>query len=258
MINKLLREQIDTYLKSKELTWSKSTLYAARGQFNSMIRWEWNSPEELHAIMVKKNYGPYTIRTYLYLMAGFDVRFKEYLKNNHQAFRHAYVEKKKKVTRADLYAALAETKHTDHALYNTLILAAYSGLRISEIVSLNKLAMNRKDGVITVTGKGGKVRNVPCNFDLFEYENREHEYPDFLTKASQIRWRWPRALAGFGPHDLRAFFITELVNEPGINVKDAAEVAGHSSILTTSRYIRPDFDKVTAAIKRIANGGNHD
>jgi site-specific recombinase XerC len=53
---------------------------------------------------------------------------------------------------------------------------------------------------------------------------------------------------GFSHHDIRAFYATSVVNTPGLNIKDAALVLGHNSVLTTQRYIRSDYTKVSTIL----------
>lgn len=135
-----------------------------------------------------------------------------------------------------------------------------SGLRVSELVELPLAGLNRRQGVLRVTGKGGKDRLVPVG--EVALERIEH----YLTEARPIlaRGRQPVALflskrgegmtrqmfwtlvkryaLGVGiaskrisPHVLRHSFATHLLNH-GADLRALQMLLGHSALSTTQIY----------------------
>jgi integrase/recombinase XerD len=135
-----------------------------------------------------------------------------------------------------------------------------SGLRVSELVELPLAGLNRRQGVLRVTGKGGKDRLVPVG--EVALERIEH----YLTEARPVlaRGRQPVALflskrgegmtrqmfwtlvkryaLGVGiaskrisPHVLRHSFATHLLNH-GADLRALQMLLGHSALSTTQIY----------------------
>jgi len=141
-----------------------------------------------------------------------------------------------------------------------------SGVRISELVSLNKSDIDFKTKEFVIRGKGGKLR--PCFLTdeavqiLQIYLNRRNDNftPLFInskTKAGSVtskieidKYRLStyriqeiiRNLTKFAginkkvtPHTLRHSFATNLLNN-GADLRSVQEMLGHSSVTTTQIY----------------------
>jgi integrase/recombinase XerD len=135
-----------------------------------------------------------------------------------------------------------------------------SGLRVSELVGLPLAALNTRQGVLRITGKGGKDRLVPVG------EEALARIGDYLANArpALARGRQPAALflsnRGEGmsrqmfwtlvkryaqqvgihakrisPHVLRHSFATHLLNH-GADLRALQMLLGHSSLSTTQIY----------------------
>jgi integrase/recombinase XerD len=135
-----------------------------------------------------------------------------------------------------------------------------SGLRVSELVELPLAALNTRQGVLRITGKGGKDRLVPVG------EEALARIGDYLAGArpALARGRQPAALflsnRGEGmsrqvfwtlvkryaqqvgihakrisPHVLRHSFATHLLNH-GADLRALQMLLGHSSLSTTQIY----------------------
>jgi integrase/recombinase XerD len=135
-----------------------------------------------------------------------------------------------------------------------------SGLRVSELVDMPLSALNTRQGVLRVTGKGGKDRLVPVGEVALEY------IQTYLTQArpALAKGRQPAALflsnRGEGmtrqmfwtlvkrhaatvginakrisPHVLRHSFATHLLNH-GADLRALQMLLGHSSLSTTQIY----------------------
>ncbi len=131
-----------------------------------------------------------------------------------------------------------------------------TGIRVSELVSLNIEDINFQLGFLTVQrGKGGKKRTVPLPSStlkvLREYlKVRQETDPHALFTSSQGRM-WDTTVrrivkeAGervgvpwLHPHAARHWRARKLLKE-GVGINVVAEIMGHSDIKTTLIYLRP-------------------
>lgn len=139
-----------------------------------------------------------------------------------------------------------------------------SGLRVSELVNLNRDQVNLKTGEFSVRGKGGKIRVVfisdRAKAALEKYlEKRPDIDPAIFARiglkhiegkkqSSDLRIT-PRTVqrivkycalkAGIvkdvHPHTLRHSFATDLIQN-GADIRSVQEMLGHSSVTTTQIY----------------------
>ena len=139
-----------------------------------------------------------------------------------------------------------------------------SGLRVSELVNLNRDQVNLKTGEFSVRGKGGKVRVVfisdQAKSALERYIEKRMDVDPALfarigikhlekkNKADNLRIT-PRTVqrivkyyalkAGIvkdvHPHTLRHSFATDLIQN-GADIRSVQEMLGHSSVTTTQIY----------------------
>jgi integrase/recombinase XerD len=135
-----------------------------------------------------------------------------------------------------------------------------SGLRVSELVGLSGTAVNLRQGVLRVLGKGGKERLVPLGEEAQHWLERylaqarpalsggRHAAPLFLTRhgealTRQQFWSIVKACAGaagidpgrVSPHGLRHSFATHLLNR-GADLRALQMLLGHASLSTTQIY----------------------
>lgn len=137
-----------------------------------------------------------------------------------------------------------------------------SGLRVSELISLDMTAVNVRQGVVRVSGKGSKERLVPIGEEAIYYlqlyleQARNHFlegqvpekssmlFPSRDGKAMSRQNFWYRIKhyakriglnAGISPHGLRHAFATHLVNN-GANLRVVQVLLGHSDLSTTQIY----------------------
>ena len=135
-----------------------------------------------------------------------------------------------------------------------------AGLRVSELTGLPATALNLRQGVLRVTGKGGKERLVPLGEEARHWLQRylAEARPAlagkralaalFLTPAGEAPTRqqfWTTvkrcaALAGIdpariSPHGLRHSFATHLLNH-GADLRALQMLLGHASLSTTQIY----------------------
>jgi len=148
----------------------------------------------------------------------------------------------------------------DRALFEV---AYASGLRVSELVGLERRSVHLRDRSLTVNGKGDKTRTVPfgraAEHALREWLERGR--PTVCARARHDRvfanarggtlsrmgfWKILRrhaSLAGLAtrvhPHALRHSFATHLL-QGGADLRVVQELLGHSSVATTAIYTHLD------------------
>jgi len=137
-----------------------------------------------------------------------------------------------------------------------------SGLRLSELVSLDTRDMDLEERVLRVTGKGGKTRLVPIGRKAVQAlrswlrqraaQLAEGETAVFTgrsgrrlgARAVQLRVRrWALRLGLPGeihPHTLRHSFASHLLESSG-DLRAVQELLGHADISTTQIYTHLDF-----------------
>ena len=148
-----------------------------------------------------------------------------------------------------------------------------SGLRVSELLNLEKGQVNLTKGVITVFGKGAKERKVPIADYAIEYikeyikeVRNKSEYKGskylFLSKKGEPLSRVYffkqvkkySELAGIvtnvSPHTLRHSFATHLLNH-GAQLRIVQGMLGHTNIATTQIYTHVSSDKLKSDYDKI-------
>jgi integrase/recombinase XerD len=151
---------------------------------------------------------------------------------------------------------------TDYGLRDRCMLELMyaSGLRVSELVSLEVNQVNQNLGLVRLTGKGNKERVIPVGEEalywLKKYSNQSRPNlikakirSDALFLSSrgsaitrQALWQHIKKyllIAGiktsYSPHSLRHAFATHLLNH-GADLRTVQMLLGHSDLSTTQIY----------------------
>jgi len=152
----------------------------------------------------------------------------------------------------------------------TLIELLYgSGLRVSEVCSLDIDSIDVRNNTLIVMGKGSKQRRIPVsepsvvalrNWLKFRHEvvgetktisgqmnalflnSRGHR----LTPRDVRRIIDERALTPTHPHALRHTFATHLLDN-GADLRAVQELLGHSDVATTQRYTQVSKERLKSA-----------
>ena len=136
-----------------------------------------------------------------------------------------------------------------------------SGLRVSELTSLDVVDLDSKESVVRVKGKGRKERIVPIGSKAMEaLQNYLPERISLKKKSSalflnirggrltqrsvrRILVNYSRMInlqGDLSPHTLRHTFATHLLHE-GADLRSIQELLGHSSLSTTQKYTHVDI-----------------
>ena len=150
-----------------------------------------------------------------------------------------------------------------------------TGLRVSELVSLQEDAINYDMCQILVKGKGSKERIVPVEKtviqDILKYTKTREAY----LKKRKNKWLFPsiRSLSGHitrsgffrnlkqvavlagvdstkvHPHILRHSFATQLVNND-VDLRSIQKMLGHENISTTEIYTHITTERLASEVKK--------
>ncbi len=145
-----------------------------------------------------------------------------------------------------------EAELRDRALLELLY---SSGIRVSELVGLNRNRVDFELGIVRVMGKGRKERIVPVGAKAVEAlksylslrRMRDEDSPLFLNlrggrlgarSVARLVKKYAKQSALFrriSPHSLRHTFATHLL-DAGADLREIQEMLGHASLSTTQRY----------------------
>lgn len=155
---------------------------------------------------------------------------------------------------------------THEGLRDSSILSVFcnTGIRVSELCSLNLADVNLDEMTLCVRGKFGKQRMVlfkaHCRYLLQSWILARVNY-NAASPALFVSYRGRRLSRStvheivskygellpvnfpIGPHTLRHSFATELLNHTG-NLRAVQELLGHASIHTTQRYTQVATERI--------------
>ncbi|KKT82516.1 MAG: hypothetical protein A3B99_02980 [Candidatus Yanofskybacteria bacterium RIFCSPHIGHO2_02_FULL_44_12b] len=152
-----------------------------------------------------------------------------------------------------------------------------TGMRVSELCSLNREKIDLKRGELSVIGKGSKIRLVFLSEDaknrIYQYEKKRTDVDEALfirisKKNSEADLRLtPRSIqrivkkysikAGImgkniSPHTIRHSYATDLLRN-GADIRSVQEMLGHASVTTTQIYTHVTDKQLREVHKRFHN-----
>ena len=140
-----------------------------------------------------------------------------------------------------------------------------SGLRVSELCSLDIDSINTRNNTVLVMGKGSKERRIPVSepsVQAVKHWLKFHD--DFFDQSGELvalflnsrakrlaprdvrRLIDQRALTPTHPHALRHTFATHLLDH-GADLRAVQELLGHSDVATTQRYTQVSKERLKSA-----------
>jgi len=162
-----------------------------------------------------------------------------------------------------------------HARDRAILEVLYStGIRVSELVGLNRNDLELNLGIIKVCGKGRKERIVPIGKKAIAALNHYLQKSESLLPEAQrgnipvfLNSRSGRLTArsvgrlidkyvrhcglqrNISPHSIRHSFATHLLNA-GADLRAIQELLGHVNLSTTQRYTHLNIDKLMEVYDR--------
>ncbi|NLC70005.1 MAG: tyrosine recombinase XerC [Desulfuromonadaceae bacterium] len=150
----------------------------------------------------------------------------------------------------------------DRAIFELLY---SSGLRVSELTSLNLWDLDHAQGLVRVLGKGRKERIIPVgrracqaivdyldlrggpsdNQPLFLNHRGGRLTPRSVERLLKQRLIQAGILKSASPHALRHSFATHLL-DGGADLRAIQELLGHVSLSTTQKYTQVSVDRLLA------------
>ncbi len=263
-----------------------ASLSAYRSDLQGLARWAGQRTSQTTATPDLSHFDRQTLFDYLAMRTttGYTARSNARLLSSLRAF-HAYCVRRgdrqddptallqppslprplpKALSEAQIEALLAAPDiNTSEGLRNRAMLELMyaCGLRVSELVELPATALNLRQGVLRVRGKGGKERLVPLGEESQHWLQRylAESRPGLLARmrdaavlfiddkgqalTRQAFWRLVKRSAlvasidpaRISPHGLRHSFATHLLNH-GADLRALQMLLGHSSLSTTQIY----------------------
>lgn len=171
---------------------------------------------------------------------------------------------------------LIQAPNVDHPLGlrdRTMLEFLYSsGLRISELINLELVQINQRQGVMRVTGKGNKERLIPVGEIAMSWletylkqarplligANAKVLFPSRLGRkmARQTFWHAIKRYAfqaglssEVSPHTLRHAFATHLLDN-GADLRAVQMMLGHSDLSTTQIYTHIAQQRLKSLVKQ--------
>lgn len=164
------------------------------------------------------------------------------------------------------------TAHVQHAIANAsrrrtrmmILLAAYQGLRASEIAKFHSDDLDLIGKQLHVTGKGGLRAVLPLS-PIIERESQTFGpgwwFPQYKPNklgesgghilgrsvSTLVSGALRRAGINGTTHSLRHWFASEMLRQ-GVDIRVIQELMRHASLATTERYLHVDADQTRAGV----------
>lgn len=242
---------IKKYIKSKEGSWSPTTLRTEAYRLRGLKKEHLIDPETLWNYLKKeRGLKPYALKTsYIraselaeyamrtgFLPKGANL-LKEYMRDHALKFRAAYEHRPVGISFSE---AAERINSLPAGIREKAVQLLATGMRISESMSLSE------EG--TVVGKGGRVRVIPL---ASEYAAKEFD-------KSETTLRRALKKIGLTPHQLRKLCATELVKH-GASEADLMQIMGWRTSQMAAVYVQAErqrelTEKISTKLKGVKIG----
>ncbi|WP_342533878.1 tyrosine-type recombinase/integrase [Lysinibacillus sp. FSL K6-0057] len=151
-------------------------------------------------------------------------------------------------------------------------LLLYTGIRVSELVHIQRTDIDQLTAQLTVKGKGGKLREIPMRKDVLEALKQYLQGERVTSKFSDSPYllvsqrseklhrdavrRWLECVGKqlgthIHPHMLRHTFCTRLLKN-GVELSTVSRLAGHANLnMTVKYYINTSKEEKKNAVDRL-------
>lgn len=152
-----------------------------------------------------------------------------------------------------------------------LMIFYQTGIRLSELINLKELHIDKSNGTLKVLGKGNKERIIPVNNELLNQikiyiseknvravdtsnpfllvnKNGKKLYAKYVYNVVKKYLGNVSTNERKSPHVLRHTFATHLTNN-GADINAIKELLGHSSLASTQVYTHNSIDKLKEVYK---------
>ena len=209
-----------------------------------------------------------TLRSYFKYLISFDLIKKNPIKKlvapktNKKIPSH--------ISQIDMSKILDETNFTDDFVgkRNFLIIEFlyFTGVRVSELLSIRTKDFDFKNKSIKIIGKGKKERFIPLadiltkriqifvqQFNitgyLFTNDKNKRLYSKKIYRIVKDHLSLHSTKTNYSPHILRHTFATHMLNN-GADINAIKELLGHSSLNATQVYTHNSIEKVKSIYKK--------
>lgn len=158
---------------------------------------------------------------------------------------------------------ITESRKPAHAAL--ISLCGLAGLRVGEALKVRPSHIDEKNMVLTVFGKGSKMRKVPLSDRCYEallprllpcWADDGLLVPlDNRTARRAVTSVAKRCGMQVASHDLRMTFGTATYHQSGGNIRVVQELLGHASSTTTENYTQVRFDEMRQATEIVKEEG---
>ena len=167
----------------------------------------------------------------------------------------------------DIMSNIIDEKDNKNELANDILLTLYhTGIRLSELINLEKRNIDLAHSTIKVLGKRNKERIIPIteelNTLLENYINKENEspyifntpknqklYPNFVYRCVKDLLSQHSTIRKKSPHVLRHTFATHLLNN-GSDLNAIKELLGHANLSATQIYTHNSVERLKSIHKQ--------
>jgi integrase len=224
-----MRNFIEQYISSKELSWAKSTLRTERFRLIGILTHLTGDPEVLWKELDYRGTSPYSRKTMFIRVCKFwdwaiqknillgPNHYRTWMIENARLFKHVYKKNLPVISFEEAKARIQGLKNSQ--LKEQALCILDNGIRVSEFNTYN-------NGV--VIGKGNKPRKI---FG----ELKPSGWLSYFKLYSALRE------IGLNAHDLRKIRATDLAQR-GLSEADLCKVFGWESFETAASYLGPKKD----------------
>jgi integrase/recombinase XerC len=167
-----------------------------------------------------------------------------------------------------------EKNAVNHGIANDILLTLYhTGMRLSELIHLEKRHIDMSQDTIKVLGKRNKERIIPINGELmtvlsgrcndhpaspFVFNTAEGKklYPNFVYRSVKSLLSEFTTLKKKSPHVLRHTFATHLLNNGG-DLNAIKELLGHANLSATQVYTHNSVERLKKIHQQAHPKGKH-